>query len=80
MLQARSDIMGWMDPMKGIITYQVNGRAMNLISEYGQIPYEELKTQSEAYWKHDGIKKHQQKAQNNDMMTKCILASLTKSA
>ena len=80
MLQARSDIMGWTDPSQGIITYQVNGRATNLISEYGQIPYEELKTQSETYWKHDGVKKRQRAAQNNDMMTRCTLASLTESA
>jgi hypothetical protein len=53
------------------------GRDMNLISEYGQIPYEELKAQSETYWKHDGPKKRQRTAQSNDMMTKCILASLT---
>ena len=72
--------MGWTDPTQGIITYLVNGRPMYLISEFGQIPYKELKIQSETYWKHDGIKKRQQAAQNNDMMTKCILASLTESA
>jgi hypothetical protein len=38
-----------------------------------------LKLQSEAYWKHDGIKKRQRAAQNNDMMTNCILSSLTES-
>ena len=80
MLQARSEIMGWTNPAQGIVTYQVAGRDMNLISEYGQIPYDALKLQSQAYWKHDGAKKRQRAAQNNDMMTKCILASLTKSA
>ena len=37
-LQARSEIMGWMNPAQGIIAYQVARRDMNLISEYGQIP------------------------------------------
>ena len=72
--------MGWTNPAQGIVTYQVGGRDVKLISEYGQIPYDELKLQSEAYWKHDGEKKCQQAAQNNDIMTKCILSSLTKSA
>jgi len=72
--------MGWTNPAQGIVTYQVAGRDMNLISEYGQIPYDELKLQSEVYWKHDGTQKRQRAAQNNDMMTKCILSSLTESA
>jgi len=38
MLQARSEIMGWTNPAQGIVTYQVGGRDMNLISDYGQIP------------------------------------------
>jgi hypothetical protein len=80
MLQARCQVMGWTDPSQGITTYQIAGRDMNLISEYGQIPYDEIKTQSETYWKYNGIKKRQRAAQNNDMMVKCILASLTESA
>ena len=80
MLQARSEIMGWTNPAQGIVTYQIAGRDMNLISEYGQIPYDKLKAQSKIYWKHDGAKKRERAAQNNDMMTKCILASLTESA
>jgi len=31
MLQARSEIMGWTNPAQGIVTYQVEGRDMNLI-------------------------------------------------
>ena len=54
MLQARCEMMGWTNPNQGIVTYQVAGRNLNLISEYGQIPYDEIKTQSQAYWKHDG--------------------------
>ena len=69
MLQARSEIMGWMNPAQGIMTYQVAGQDMNLILECGQIPYNELKLQSEVYWKHDGIKKHQRAVQNNNMMS-----------
>jgi hypothetical protein len=80
MMQARCDIMGWSNPAQGITTYQVDGRNMNLISEYGQIPYDDLKLQSQAYWKHDGAKKRERAAQNNEMMTKCILSSLTESA
>ena len=80
MLQARSEIMGWTNPAQGIVTYQVAGRDMNLISEYRQIPYDGLKLQSQTYWKHDGAKKRQRAAQNNDMMAKCILSSLTEAA
>ncbi len=80
MLQARSEIMGWTNPAQGIITYQVAGRNMNLISEYGQIPYDDLKLQSQTYWRYDGVNKRQRAAQNNDMMTKCILSSLTEAA
>ena len=80
MLQARSDIMGWSNPAQGIVTYQVAGRNMNLISEYEQIPYDDLKLQSETYWKHNGAKKRERAAQNNDMMAKCILSSLTEAA
>jgi hypothetical protein len=47
MLQARSEIMGWTNPAQGIVTYQVGGRDMNLISQYGQIICDELKLQSE---------------------------------
>ena len=80
MLQARSEIMGWTNRAQGIVTYQVDGRDMNLILEDGQIPYDDLKLQSQTYWKHDGAKKRQRAAQNNDMMTKCILLSLTEAA
>jgi hypothetical protein len=80
MLQARSEMIGWTNPSQGIATYHVTGRDMSLISEYGQIPYEEIKAQSQAYWKHDGVKKHQRAAQNNKMMSKCILSSLTETA
>jgi hypothetical protein len=59
MLQERSEIMGWTNPAQGIVTYQVRGWDMNLIAEYGQIPYNKLKLQSEAYCKHNGDKKHQ---------------------
>jgi hypothetical protein len=72
--------MGWTNPIQGIVTYQVAGRNLNLISDYGQVPYDEIKTQSQAYWKHDGDKKRQRAAQNNEMMTKCILSSLTEAA
>jgi hypothetical protein len=45
MLCARS-VMGWTNPSQGITTYQVDGRNCDLISEYGQIPYDAIKTQS----------------------------------
>ena len=51
-----------------------------MISEYGQIPYDAIKTQSEVYWKYGGAKTTQRAAQNNEMMAKCILASLTDAA
>ena len=34
-------------------------------------------TQSEVYWKYGGAKNNQREAQNNEMMAKCIFASLT---
>jgi hypothetical protein len=80
MLRSRSEVMGWTNPSQGITTYQVNGRNYNLISEYGQVPYDVIKDQSEVYCKYGGAKKNQRAAQNNEMMTKCILASLTKAA
>jgi hypothetical protein len=77
MLRSRSEIMGWTNLSQGITTYLVNGRSYDLISEYGQIPYDAIKTQSEVYWKYGGAKTNQRAAQNNEMMAKCILASLT---
>ena len=80
MLRARSEMMGWSNPVQGITTYQVDGINCDLISEYGKILYEDIKTQSETYWKAAGVKKQQRATQNNEMMAKCILASLTESA
>jgi hypothetical protein len=73
-------MMGWTNPIQGIVTYHVAGRDMNLISKYGRIPYDEIRDQSQDYRKHDRTKKRQRAAQNNEMMTKCILLSLTKQA
>ena len=80
MLQARSETMGLTNPAQDIVTYQVANRDMSLILEYGQILYDEIRAQSQTYWKFDGAKKHQRAAQNNDMMTRCILSSLTEAA
>ena len=77
MLRARSEVMGWTNSFQGITIYQVNGRNYDLISEYGQIPYDAIKTQSEVYWKYGGAKTAQRAAQNNEMM---VLASLTDAA
>ena len=52
-------MMGWSNPVQGITTYQVDGIICDLISEYGKIPYEDIKTQSETYWKAAGVKKQQ---------------------
>ena len=79
-LQSRSEVMGWTNPSQGITTYQVNARNYELISEYGQVPYDVIKDQSEVYWKYGGAKKNQREAQNNEMMTKSILVSLTEAA
>ena len=49
MLHSRSEVMGWTNPSQGITTYQINGRNCDLISEYGQISYDAIKTQSEVY-------------------------------
>jgi hypothetical protein len=59
MLRARSEMMGWSNPVQGITDDQVAGINCDLISEYGKIPYEEIKTQSETYWKATGVKKQQ---------------------
>ncbi len=80
MLRTRSEVMRWTNPSQGITTYQVDGRNYDLISEYGQITYDAIKTQSEVYWKYGGAKTAQRAAQNNEMMAKCILASLTDAA
>lgn len=54
--------------------YQVNSRNYDLSSEYGQIFWDDIKNQSEIHWK-DGWTQNTQKAMQNDqMMTKCILA------
>ena len=62
MLHARSEVMGWTNPSQGITTYQVDGRNCDLISEYGQIPHDAIKTQSEVYWKYGGAKTAQRAA------------------
>ena len=62
--------MGWTNPSQGVTTYQIDGKNCDLISEYGQIPYDAIKTQSEVYWKYGGAKTAQRAAQNNEMMAK----------
>lgn len=69
--------MGWDNPFQGITMHQVNHRNYELITEYGQVPYDAIKTQSEEYWKYGGSQKNYRAVQNNEMMAKYILASLT---
>ena len=63
MLRSRSEVMGLTNPSPGITIYQVNGRICDLISEYGRIPYDAIKTHSEVYWKYGGAKTIQRAAQ-----------------
>ena len=52
--------MGWTNAAKGIIMYQIYGRNYDLTAEYDQIPYNQIKTQSETHWKYRGVKRQQE--------------------
>ena len=44
MLHFKSQVMGWTNQTQEIVKYQVNGRNYDLISEYGQFPFDVTKS------------------------------------
>lgn len=76
----RAELMGWDSTTQGIITYVVNGSNINIIHDYGQIELDEIISQSEPFYLHNGANHDKRAAQNNAMMAKMLRNSLTPSA
>ena len=71
--------MGWENAAQVIIKWKnANGRAIDLISQYGQIDAATLKTSCEIFL--TGAKSAERMAQNNAMASKSVLATLTDDA
>ncbi len=73
--------MGWNKGAQNITTYKnQDGRTINLISEYGQINHQTLKTACEEFVMETGLRGQQRAAQNNEQMWRCTNDSLTEQA
>ncbi len=73
--------MGWNKGAQNITTYKnQDGCTIDLISEYGQINHQTLKTACENFVMQTGIRGQQRAAQNNKHMWRCINDSITKQA
>ena len=79
-VQARVKRMGWDDVNQGITTYTVDGQSIDIITDYGRITKEDIKTQSEPLFLSGGARSTTRAAQNNAMMGTMLLDSLTKEA
>jgi hypothetical protein len=79
-VKARAKKMGWDNEIQGITTYQVNGRTVDLIKQYGLIDITEIHVQSQPWYLHNGAKADQRAAQNNAQFYEMLMNSVTPSA
>ena len=80
-VESRAKSMGWNNALQGITTYlDQDGQSINIITDYGRITKEEIKTQSEPLFLATGAKYQTRAAQNNKMMQLMLFDSLTKEA
>eukprot|EP00956_Cyclotella_meneghiniana_P001359 scaffold1461_cov39-Cyclotella_meneghiniana.AAC.2 len=79
-VERRAKNMGWYDDQQGILTFNVDGEDLDLLSDYGRIESDAIKTQSEPVFMHNGAKRNARAAQNNDMMQTMLFDSLTTNA
>jgi hypothetical protein len=79
-LQAKCNCMGWHSGIQQITKFPNNAGAMiNIISEYGQITTAKLQAECESFCLLTGARFTERASQNNQMMSKCIMKTLTPS-
>ncbi len=80
-LQAKCVKMGWHMGTQKIINFtSVTGSTINIVHQYGQIDTATLQAQWEVFCKKTGTLFQARARQNNTMMSKCILKTLTPAA
>ena len=79
-VERRAKAMGWYHSAEGILTFTVGTETIDLLSDYGRIDLDEIKTQSEPIYLASGAKSSTRAAQNNDMMQTMLFESITKEA
>ena len=79
--QAKCNRMGWHSGTQQITKFPNNAGAMiNVISEYGQITTARLQAKCESFCLPNRARFTKRASQNNQMMSKCIMKTLTPSA
>jgi len=80
-LQAKCVKMGWHMGTQQIINFtNAAGSTINIVHQYGQIDMVTLQTQCEVFCKNTGTLFQARARQNNTMMSKCIMKTLTLAA
>lgn len=78
-MKAKAQEFGWSQGSKQITTFENDaGAKIDLIEQYGQITPDKLKVECERFI--TGVDKETRARQNNEMMHKCIMATLTTDA
>jgi hypothetical protein len=80
-LRAKCVNMGWHMGTQQIINFtNAAGSTINIVLQYGQINMVMLQTQCEVFCKNTGTLFQARARQNNTMMSKCIMKTLTPAA
>ncbi len=80
-LQTKCIKMGWHMGTQQIINFtNAPGSTINIVHQYGQINMVTLQTQCEVFYKNTGTLFQARARQNNTMMSKCIMKTLTPAA
>ncbi len=80
-LQAKCAKMGWYMGTQQIINFtNTTGSTINIVHQYGQINMAMLQTQCKVFCKSAGAVFQARERQNNTMMSKCIMKTLTPAA
>ena len=80
-LQAKCNRMGWHSGAQQITKFPNDaGTMVNVISEYGQITTTKLQLECESFCLPGGARTNERASQNNQMMSECIMKTLTASA
>jgi hypothetical protein len=79
--QERCTEIGWSEGSKNITKFvNKDGETINLVTEYGRIDIDTLKTECERFCKVGGADYNTRATQNNYMMSLCLTSSLTEEA
>ena len=80
-LQAKCNRMGWHSGTQQITKFpNDSGIMINIVSEYGQITMSKLQHECETFCLSTGARYTERASQNNQMMTECIMKTLSASA